>query len=49
MLAGNIASSKLANPTLFLQMNLQRKVQVQLGGTLEFLAGEGMNTTVANR
>ena len=26
-------------------MNLQRKVQVSLGGTLEFLAGEGMNTT----
>ena len=46
MLAGNIASSKLADP-LFFTDESSTQGSVQLGGTLEFLAGEGMNTTAS--
>jgi len=46
MLAGSIASSKLADPIYFTD-ETSTQGQVSVGGTLEFLAGEGMNT-VAN-
>ena len=46
MLAGSIASSKLADP-LFFTDESSTQGSVQLGGTLEFLAGEGMNTTAS--
>tara|TARA_Y100000389_G_scaffold49759_1_gene45464 strand:- start:13561 stop:15276 length:1716 start_codon:yes stop_codon:yes gene_type:complete len=44
MLAGSIASSKLADPIYFTD-ETSTQGQVSVGGTLEFLAGEGMNTT----
>ena len=44
MLAGSIASSKLADPIFFTD-ETSTQGQVSVGGTLEFLAGEGMNTT----
>ena len=47
MLAGTIATSKLANPTIFFTDETSTQGQVSLEGTLEFLAGEGLNT-VAN-
>ena len=45
MLSGSIATSKLANPTIFFTDESSTQGQVSLG-TLEFLAGEGMNTTL---
>ena len=45
MLSGSIATSKLANPTIFFTDESSTQGQVSLEGTLEFLAGEGMNTT----
>ena len=45
MLGGSIATSKLANPTIFFTDESSTQGQVSLEGTLEFLAGEGMNTT----
>ncbi len=47
ILAGTIATSKLANPTIFFTDETSTQGQVSLEGTLEFLAGEGLNT-VAN-
>jgi hypothetical protein len=47
MLAGSIATSKLNNPTIFFTDETSTQGQVSLEGTLEFLAGEGLNT-VAN-
>ena len=46
MLAGSIASSKLADP-LFFTDESSTQGSVPLGGTLEFLAGEGMNTSAS--
>jgi hypothetical protein len=46
MLAGSIASSKLADPIYFTD-ETSSLGQVSVGGTLEFLAGEGMNTTAS--
>ena len=46
MLAGSIASSKLADPLYFTDES-STQGSVALGGTLEFLAGEGINTTVS--
>ena len=46
MLAGSIASSKLADPIYFTD-ETSTQGQVSVGGTLEFLAGEGMNTTAS--
>jgi len=46
MLAGSIASSKLADPLYFSDEG-STVGNVALGGTLEFLAGEGINTTAS--
>ena len=46
MLAGNIAASKIADPIYFTDES-STQGQVSVGGTLEFLAGEGVNTTVS--
>ena len=46
MLAGSIASSKLADPLYFTD-EASTQGNVQLGGTLEFLAGEGINTVAS--
>ena len=46
MLAGSIASSKLADPLYFTDES-STQGSVALGGTLEFLAGEGINTTAS--
>jgi len=46
MLAGNIASSKLAEPIFFTDES-STQGSVAVGGTLEFLAGEGMNTVAS--
>ncbi len=46
MLAGSIASSKLADPLYFTDES-STQGNVQLGGTLEFLAGEGINTVAS--
>jgi len=43
MLAGSIASAKLADPLYFTDES-STQGNVNLGGTLEFLAGEGINT-----
>ena len=43
MLAGSIASDKLADP-LYFKDETSTQGQVRVGGTLEFLAGEGINT-----
>ena len=43
MLAGAIASEKLADP-LYFKDESSTQGQVSIGGTLEFLAGEGINT-----
>jgi hypothetical protein len=47
MLAGSIATSKLSNPVLYFTDESSTQGQVSLEGTLEFLAGEGINTTVS--
>ena len=47
MLGGSIATSKLANPTIYFTDESSTQGSVALEGTLEFLAGEGMNTTVS--
>ena len=46
MLAGSIASAKLADPLYFTDES-STQGNVRLGGTLEFLAGEGINTTAS--
>ena len=46
MLAGNISSSKLTDPLYFTDRS-STQGNVRLGGVLEFLAGEGMNTTAS--
>jgi hypothetical protein len=46
MLSGSIASSKLADPLYFTDES-STVGNVQLGGTLEFLAGEGINTVAS--
>ena len=46
MLAGNISSSKLTDPLYFTDES-STQGNVRLGGVLEFLAGEGMNTTAS--
>ena len=46
MLAGSIASAKLADPLYFTDES-STQGSVTLGGTLEFLAGEGINTTAS--
>ncbi len=46
MLAGNIASAKLADPIYFTDEG-STQGSVAVGGTLEFLAGEGLNTTAS--
>jgi len=48
MLAGSIASSKLADPLYFTDES-STQGNVNLGGTLEFLAGEGINTVALGR
>ena len=47
MLAGSITRSKLANPFIRLADESSTLGQVFLEDTLEFLAGEGINTTVS--
>ena len=47
MLAGSIATNKLANPFINLSDETSTVGQVGLEGTLEFLAGEGINTVVS--
>ena len=47
MLAGSITRSKLANPFIRLADESSTLGQVYLEDTLEFLAGEGINTTVS--
>ena len=47
MLGGSIATSKLANPTIYFTDESSTQGSVALEGTLEFLAGEGINTTVS--
>ena len=47
MLAGSIATSKLANPTIYFTDESSTQGSVALEGTLEFLAGEGINTTAS--
>jgi hypothetical protein len=47
MLGGSITTSKLANPTIYFTDESSTQGSVSLEGTLEFLAGEGMNTTVS--
>jgi hypothetical protein len=45
MIANNtITTSKLANPTIFFKDETSTQGQVALEGTLQFLAGEGINT-----
>ena len=44
MLGGSIATNKLANPTIFFKDETSTQGQVSLEGTLQFLAGEGINT-----
>jgi hypothetical protein len=44
MLAGSITRSKLANPFINFSDETSSSGQVQLEETLEFLAGEGINT-----
>ena len=44
MLNGSIATSKLANPTIFFKDETSTQGQVSIEGTLQFLAGEGINT-----
>jgi len=39
-----ITTSKLANPTIFFKDETSTQGQVALEGTLQFLAGEGINT-----
>ena len=46
MLAGSISSSKLTDPLNFTDES-STQGSVRLGGTLEFLAGEGMNTVAS--
>ena len=43
MLAGAIASDKLADPLYFADESSSQG-QVRVGGVLEFIAGEGINT-----
>ena len=47
MLAGSITRNKLANPFIRLSDESSTQGQVFLEDTLEFLAGEGINTTVS--
>ena len=47
MLAGSIATSKLNNPVLYFTDETSTQGQVSLEGTLEFLAGEGINTVAS--
>ncbi len=47
MLAGSITTAKLANPTIYFTDESSTQGSVSLEGTLEFLAGEGINTTVS--
>jgi len=47
MLAGSISTSKLNNPTVYFTDESSTQGQVALEGTLEFLAGEGINTTAS--
>ena len=44
MLGGTIATNKLANPTIYFKDETSTQGQVALEGTLQFLAGEGINT-----
>ena len=44
MLSGTIATNKLANPTIYFKDETSTQGQVAIEGTLEFLAGEGVNT-----
>ena len=46
MLAGSIAASKIADPIYFTDES-STQGSVNIGGTLEFLAGEGINTTAS--
>jgi len=46
MLAGSIAASKIADPIYFTDES-STQGSVNVGGTLEFLAGEGINTTAS--
>jgi hypothetical protein len=48
MLAGSITRSKLANPFIRLSDESSSTGEVYLEDTLEFLAGEGINTIVDN-
>jgi len=48
MLAGSISSNKLADPLYFTDES-STQGSVPLGGTLEFLAGEGINTIASGR
>ena len=47
MLSGSIQTSKLNNPVLYFTDETSTQGQVSLEGTLEFLAGEGINTVVS--
>jgi hypothetical protein len=47
MLAGSITRNKLANPFIRLSDESSTLGQVFLEDTLEFIAGEGINTTVS--
>jgi uncharacterized protein with beta-barrel porin domain len=47
MLAGSITRSKLANPFINFSDETSSSGQVQLEETLEFLAGEGINTVAS--
>jgi hypothetical protein len=47
MLAGSITRNKLANPFIRLSDESSSQGQIFLEDTLEFLAGEGINTTVS--
>ena len=47
MLAGSITRNKLANPFIRLSDESSTLGQVSLEDTLEFLAGEGINTTIS--
>ena len=47
MLAGSISTSKLSNPTVFFTDESSTQGQVAIEGTLEFLTGEGINTTAS--
>jgi hypothetical protein len=49
MLAGSITRSKLANPFINFSDETSSSGQVQLEETLEFLAGEGINTVASGR